>query len=85
MNKHTTVTAYNGVPFTVSIEDDCGDEVIAFYDDRYKHTSKGQFISSYYISTVLESLEGFTLDSGVPEWCIDGIALKQALKTLNLI
>ena len=49
--------------------------VVKFYDCRYEHTDYGQFVSSYYVSTLLEDyphreLCGLTLDAGIPEWQI---------------
>lgn len=46
--------------------------IIEFYDNRYWFTQFGQFISSYYVGTLLqEPLTGLALDGCVPEWFID--------------
>ena len=50
--------------------------LIEFYDERYEHnewlmpTMNGQFVSRYYLSTLLHdrSHYGLILDGGVPEW-----------------
>lgn len=79
MAKTITVTADNGVSFTVR-RVDCGDTyglnncfthdkpdpLIEFYDAAYSHTEHGQFVSRYYFSTLLE---GQGLDGGL---CLDG-------------
>jgi len=45
--------------------------MIEFYDPRYQHTSHGQFVSRYYVSTILErDTGGLCLDGGVPDWCV---------------
>jgi hypothetical protein len=44
---------------------------VEFYDKRYPHTEYGQFISRYYVSTILEyDNQGLCLDGGIPEWSI---------------
>lgn len=49
---------------------------IEFYDGRYPHTPCGQFISRYYLSTLLGDGKNFPrglcLDGGVPAWVLDG-------------
>jgi hypothetical protein len=45
------------------------DPLVEFYDNRYMHTERGQFVSRYYRSTLLSSGNyGLLLDGGVPEW-----------------
>lgn len=45
--------------------------LVEFYDSRYPHTEFGQFVSCYYVSTILESDDrGLCLDGGVPDWSI---------------
>lgn len=57
--------------------DDClthgeADPLVEFYDTRYAHTHRGQFVSRYYRSTLLEHPQGrgLCLDGGIPEWSI---------------
>ena len=45
-------------------------DTVKFYDARFEHTDLGQFVSSYYIDTVLEVDGGLCLDGGVPYWSI---------------
>jgi hypothetical protein len=49
---------------------------IEFYDGRYSHTPDGQFISSYYVFTLMEHKDkqpiGLDLMGDVPNWKIDG-------------
>jgi len=60
--------------------------VVEFYDMRYPHTQFGQFISSYYICTLLQSDKlgcGLNLHGGVPEWSIsakDMVAVKSFIQ-----
>lgn len=45
--------------------------LVEFYDTRYPHTQYGQFVSRYYVSTLLESdTGGLCLDGGVPSWTV---------------
>ena len=62
--------------------DDClthneEDALVEFYDARYPHDKlgkdlSGQFVSRYYVSTLLEEPDkyedGLQLDGGTPEW-----------------
>lgn len=81
-----SVTAANGVPFTVRLVrkgdhyglDGClvhdeDDPLVEFYDARYPHTEYGQFVSRYYLSTLLDDpVWGLDLDGGVEDWTVDG-------------
>ena len=86
-----TVTADNGVTFLVRIvregerygRNDCltHDEpmpLVEFYDTRYPHTERGQFVSRYYADTIaaIPSGRGLDLDGGVPDWTIDGESMR---------
>jgi len=56
--------------------DDCltnqGAPLIEFYDPRYQHMPIGQFVSRYYVSTILErDTGGLCLDGGVPDWYVN--------------
>jgi len=47
--------------------------VVEFYDIRSPHTQFGQFVSSYFIATLLQADRwgcGLSLHGGVPEWSI---------------
>ena len=79
---HMTIKAANGIAFRVELvapgaaygRDNCltndSDEtLVEFLDTRY---FGGQFISRYYLSTLLEKTEGgLCLDGGIPDWSID--------------
>lgn len=39
---------------------------------------RGQFVSRYYVDTLLKHRGGLTLDGGVPEWVLDAGAVEQA-------
>jgi hypothetical protein len=45
--------------------------MIEFYDSRYPHTKFGQFISRYFVGTLLDQ-EGFYGSGTDGEWCLDG-------------
>ena len=66
--------------------DDClvnnGAELVEFYDKRYMHTSRGQFVSRYYVSTLLRGNgypNGLCLDGRVDEWVVSGDGMAQVL------
>jgi hypothetical protein len=50
---------------------------VEFYDTRYPHTEFGQFVSRYYVRTLLEEHgpRGLDLMGYVPSWKIDGSAM----------
>jgi hypothetical protein len=50
---------------------------VEFYDTRYDHTEFGQFVSRYYVETVLETTLGRGLDlmGYEPSWKIDPAAM----------
>lgn len=74
--------AGNGVPMRVRIiykgdaygRDGCivaesDMPLVEFYDRRYDHTEHGQFISRYYLKSLLDrGYGGLLLDGGVPAW-----------------
>ena len=45
--------------------------LVEFFDTRYEHTDLGQFVSRYYLSTLLDSNGGMNLDGGVTDWYIN--------------
>ena len=64
--------------------------LVEFYDNRYtKINSRGQFVSRYYASTLLESRNrdsGLNLDGGVAEWTVSAeemIAVRKYIKLLS--
>jgi hypothetical protein len=50
--------------------------LVEFYDARYPHTEYGQFVSRYYVETILgddgygPKSGGLSLDGGIPEWTV---------------
>mgnify|MGYP006275864341 CR=1 FL=1 len=46
--------------------------LVEFYDHRHMHTPRGQFVSRYFVSTILERADGLglMLDGGVPAWTV---------------
>ncbi len=61
------------------------DPLVEFYDARYKHTEDGQFVSRYYLSTLLEtgSSEGINLQGGVPDWYIHADGMTPVMNWLK--
>lgn len=56
--------------------------LIEFFDTRYQFTPYGQFVSRYYVSTLLENDDsrrtpGLNLYGGEPDWSIDGKAMNK--------
>jgi hypothetical protein len=89
-----TITSTTGVRFNARILnpgdryglDDCltWDEDrpgVEFYDTRYMHTSRGQFVSRYYVATILgddgygSGTGGLDLMGYEPSWKIDAAAM----------
>ena len=50
--------------------------LVEFYDSRYPHTEYGQFVTRYYVETILgtdrygRGTGGLMLDGGVPSWTV---------------
>lgn len=74
----------NGVPFRAVIETDGARDgaTVAFFDRRYMHTENrrymhtenGQFISDYYVTTLLDDVRpngGLMLYGGIDDWTLD--------------
>lgn len=97
----TKVTAANGITFGVRIVD-VGDSygynfgqinndrpMVEFYDTRYPHTSFGQFVARYYLSSLLDSSRGsladsgLCLDMGIADWRIDGPTMRKVLDFIS--
>lgn len=83
-----SITAENGVRFNARILRE-GDQYgtsgtlfwehedrpgVEFYDARHGHTDFGQFVSRYFVETILEGnpARGLDLYGGEPSWTIDG-------------
>jgi hypothetical protein len=61
--------------------------LVEFYDCRYEHTPLGQFVSRYYLTTLLQRypLQGLCLDGGIPAWNIDGKAMDRIVAWLKTL
>ena len=60
------------------------EDLIEFYDGRYPHTPDGQFITRYYVLTLLEhdkghAITGLDMMGYEPAWKIDGRAMRLVL------
>jgi hypothetical protein len=54
--------------------------MVEFYDTRYNHADsmgRGQFVSRYYVDTILDSEypNGLSLDGGIPEWTVSAFEM----------
>ena len=60
--------------------------MVEFYDTRYPHTQYGQFVSRYYVETILDGSEcGLCLDGGVPSWTVSAEDMKTVRNFLKEI
>lgn len=62
--------------------------MVEFYDSRYTDPSfgeRGQFVSRYYVSTLLERPHhvGLCLDGGIPEWSVSAEGMQQVLEYIQ--
>ena len=63
--------------------------MVEFYDSRYDHADflgRGQFVSRYYVSTLLEESQypnGLSLDGGIPEWSVSADGMNQVLEFIQ--
>ena len=75
------ITDTNGQPWTAAIVGN----LVKFYDAHYMHTDMGQFVSTYYISTILDGDDcGLNLDGGVPTWQISAVGMKEIRDWLKI-
>lgn len=88
----------NGIPFRSRIIEqgdkyglnDClvnrnADPIIQFFDRRFNHSENGQFVSSYYMATLLnqETNNGLCLQGGVPDWNISAASMDAVVSWLE--
>lgn len=53
---------------------------VEFYDLRYNHTPDGQFISRYYLSTLVAQWPpGLDLDANVEFWTVDALSMDRVM------
>jgi hypothetical protein len=63
------------------------EDMLEFYDRRYSHTLDGQFITRYYVQTLLQdhelisdcNMRGLDLMGAIPTWKIDARTVKIVL------
>jgi len=75
-----------------SLVHDKPEPLVEFFDTRYEHTDLGQFVSRYYLKTLLKSEfhgrpiqgSGLTLDTGSDDWVIHESCYKRILQWLTL-
>lgn len=64
---------------------DRADPLVEFYDMTYTHPpfgERGQFVSRYHRSTLMESRMGLCLDGGIDVWQVDTFAMDQVRRLL---
>lgn len=81
-----TIKAANGIDFNVirlqnerspvypAVEVG-GQALIEFYDTRYPHSEYGQFVSRYYVDTIINHDKGLDLVGYEPNWKIDNLTM----------
>jgi hypothetical protein len=63
--------------------------MVEFYDSRYTDgdfAERGQFVSRYYITTLLEGSQypnGLCLDGGIPAWSVSADGMKEILEYIQ--
>lgn len=92
-----------GVPFNVKLvrqgdnyglrnclTHELSDPIVEFFDARYNHTEHGQFVSSYFLSTLNErgtdfegQSFGINLDGGSQDWYVTGENVDDVLGWAN--
>jgi hypothetical protein len=97
MNK-TMDFVSNGIPFRALIIEQ-GDKfglndclvnrnsvpIVQFFDRRYNFSENGQFVSSYYISTLInrDKKDALCLQGGVPDWNISAASMSLVVSWLE--
>lgn len=62
---------------------DKDEPLVEFFDTRYAHTPLGQFVSRYYLGTLLSCEDGINLDGGVPAWSVSAAGMAIAMPWLR--
>jgi len=60
-----------------------GETMVEFYDSRFKHTEYGQFVSRYYVKTLIDHKGGLALYGSIPEWSITAEGMKQVTNYIS--
>jgi hypothetical protein len=78
----------NGRIWAVRVVRKEGDRpLVEFYDCRFEHTPYGQFVSRYFLDTVIGHTPGagLCLDGGVPSWSIGDKAMDRIVAWLKTL
>jgi hypothetical protein len=63
--------------------------LVEFYDTEYRHTKYGQFVSRYYLSTLLKDAgwqnRGLDLQGDIPKWKIDAETMQKIIAWLKTV
>lgn len=61
-----------------------GRPLVEFYDTRHPHKPEGQFVSRYYLDTLLSGRKtGLNLQGDVPDWSIDETGMNAVRRWLR--
>lgn len=91
---HLDTVAENGISFRVVVLVNGKSEnfstaslgnrtLVEFYDRRYDFTPDGQFVSRYYLDTMLEHSGALNLHGGVDNWTLDSVTFRQVRSWLQ--
>jgi hypothetical protein len=60
------------------------DTMIEFWDRRHNHDAEhqAQFVSRYYLTSILDCCDGLILDGGVPDWQLSKESMQMCLRML---
>lgn len=67
------------------LENDCPLSMVEFYDTRSEHTDLGQFVTRYFVDTLLKHPGGLCLDGGVPPWTISTHGMSKVFHWLHTL
>ena len=57
--------------------------MVEFYDTRGPYQELGQFVSRYYVSTILGHVGGLDLHGGCKDWALDADNMIAVIEWLN--
>lgn len=73
-------------PNSYDEEETAKEDTVQFYDRRYPHTPDGQFITNYYVTTLLDNrlkINGLDLYGGEPDWIVDPSSMEFILEWVS--
>ena len=91
VNRWTVTVMRSGDPRrnSTSFPDLDADSIVAFHDNHYikGFTPQGQFVSSYYLKTLLKARTefGIRLDGGVEAWTVNSEDFARIVKILHAL